>query len=304
MHPSLKKGLRMQSSDRPIRLLLVDDELGILLTLPEVLRRNGFLVTAVGTVNEALTEITSAQFDVLISDLNIGHPSDGLTVVSAMRRMQPACVTLILTGYPGFESALEALRAQIDDYLIKPASIPELLNLIQERLKTRKPRTAAATKRIAQLLRENAFDIVQRALREMLSDPVLAALPLTDEQRTDDIPSILRDLAAVLDSADPNQVAPIIVHAAQRGRKQQQLGYTASLLATHTRLLKRAIYDVIHRNLSSLNLSYFMYDLKRLSEDLDLQLEHSLQAFLDAEHATVLGRQQEEPTGLTRDRLD
>jgi YesN/AraC family two-component response regulator len=38
--------------------------------------------------------------------------------------MQPKCVTLILTGYPGFDSALKALRNQVDDYLIKPADIP------------------------------------------------------------------------------------------------------------------------------------------------------------------------------------
>ena len=108
------------------RILFVDDEQGIRLTLPEALRQRGFSVTAVGTVNEALAEITSAQFDVLISDLNFDHPADGFIVVSAMRRMQPKCVTLILTGYPGFDSALKALRNQVDDYLIKPADIPAL----------------------------------------------------------------------------------------------------------------------------------------------------------------------------------
>ena len=78
--------------------------------MPAILRQHGYDVTAVGTVNEALAQITSAPFDVLISDLNIGHPGDGFTVVSAMRRTQPTCITLILTGYPGFDSALEAIR--------------------------------------------------------------------------------------------------------------------------------------------------------------------------------------------------
>jgi two-component system OmpR family response regulator len=55
----------------PVRILFVDDEPGTRLTLPEALRQHGFSVTAVGTVNEALAEITSAQFDVLISDLNL-----------------------------------------------------------------------------------------------------------------------------------------------------------------------------------------------------------------------------------------
>jgi CheY-like chemotaxis protein len=133
----------------PVRVLFVDDEPGICLTLPEILRQHGFSVTAVGTVNEALAEITSAQFDVLISDLNFDHPADGFIVVSAMRRTQPNCVTLILTGYPGFDSALKALRNQVDDYLIKPADIPALVNLIGAKLQQRKPGRSAATKRLA-----------------------------------------------------------------------------------------------------------------------------------------------------------
>jgi two-component system response regulator GlrR len=121
----------------PIRVLFVDDEPGIRLTMPLILRQHGFSVTAVGTVNEALAEITSAQFDVLISDLNFDHPADGFIVVSAMRRTQPNCVTLILTGYPGFETALEAIQNQVDGYLIKPAQIPALVNLIGAKLQQR-----------------------------------------------------------------------------------------------------------------------------------------------------------------------
>ena len=119
------------------RVLFVDDEPSLRLTMPEVLRQHGFSVTAVGTVNEALDEIASSQFDVLISDLNFDHPADGFIVVSAMRRTQPNCVTLILTGFQGSETALEALRNYVDDYLIKSADIPALVSLIEFKLKQR-----------------------------------------------------------------------------------------------------------------------------------------------------------------------
>jgi DNA-binding NtrC family response regulator len=102
----------------PFRILFVDDEPGIRLTMPEILRQHGFRVSTVGTVADALAEIASAQFDVLISDMNIGQPGDGFTVVRAMHRAQPNCVTLVLTGQPAAETALLAFRHQIDDDLL------------------------------------------------------------------------------------------------------------------------------------------------------------------------------------------
>jgi CheY-like chemotaxis protein len=272
------------------RILFVDDEPSLMLTMPAILRQHGYDVTAVGTVGEALTQITTAQFDVLLSDLNIGHPGDGFTVVSAMRRTQPTCITLILTGYPGFDSALEAIRSQVDDYLIKPAVIPNLLKLIEQKLQNPRPGTGAATKRLSQLLRENTFAITQRALKQMKSDPRLGAIPITDEQRIEFMPSKLESLAAMLESAESAQMTEAAIQAAKtRGLKRYQQGYSIPLLVTYLRFVEQAIYDVVHENLLSLNLSYFMFDLKRLNTSLSIQLEHTLLAFLNAEQR--IGRQ-------------
>ena len=76
--------------------------------MPRILAMHGFEVTSAATVAEALSKIASHPFDVLISDLNIGEPGDGFTVVSAMRRTQPKCFTFIFTGYPAFETALKS----------------------------------------------------------------------------------------------------------------------------------------------------------------------------------------------------
>ena len=132
-----------------VRVLFVDDEPGIRITMPHILRRHGLRVRAVGTVNQALAEIASAKFNVLISDLNIGHPTGGLIVVNAMRRAQPNCVTLILTGFPRCDAELEAIRNQVDGYLTKPAQISILLKLIQEKLQQRTSGSSGITERTA-----------------------------------------------------------------------------------------------------------------------------------------------------------
>ena len=71
------------------------------------------------SVAEALELISHHKFEVLLSDLNIGQPGDGFTVVSAMRRVQPKAYTFILTGYPDIELAVKAIRSHVDDYFRK-----------------------------------------------------------------------------------------------------------------------------------------------------------------------------------------
>src|SRR5436305_9969 len=71
------------------RILWVDDDANVLKSVQAVLVSHGFAVSAVGTVPEALELISTQAFDVLLTDLNVGQPGDGFTVVSAMRRVQP-----------------------------------------------------------------------------------------------------------------------------------------------------------------------------------------------------------------------
>jgi len=119
-------------------ILFVDDEESVRVTLAMMLESKGFKVTTAATVAEALGLISRGKFDGLIADLNIGQAGDGFTVVSAMRRTHPETATFILTGYPAFETALEAIRQQVDDYLVKPTDIEELIKTINSKLANRK----------------------------------------------------------------------------------------------------------------------------------------------------------------------
>jgi len=120
------------------RILFVDDEPSIRLTLPPVLQEHGFEVKTAASVPEALNEIQRARFDVLLSDLNIAEEGDGFQVVGAMRKVQPKCVTVILTGYPAFESAVQGIRHQVDDYMVKPTDVETLISNLRDKLKSRK----------------------------------------------------------------------------------------------------------------------------------------------------------------------
>src|SRR5947209_16983266 len=144
------------------RVLFVDDEAAIRMTLPVILEQQGFEVVIAASVAEALEIMNHQKFDVLLTDLNIGAPADGFILVSAMRRIQPTAATFILTGYPDFQTALEAIRKQVDDYFTKPADIPALVSTLKE--KARQPRyfNESTGKRTSHPLREQSDEAVGR----------------------------------------------------------------------------------------------------------------------------------------------
>lgn len=125
------------------RLLFVDDGNAIRETLFLILRRYGFTVTLAATVGEALERIRTQQFDILLCDLNTERQSDGYDVVRAMQKINPSCATIVLTGFPAVETAVEGIRLGIDDYLIKPATTDALVALLAEKLTARQAKSAA-----------------------------------------------------------------------------------------------------------------------------------------------------------------
>ena len=160
------------------KLLFVDDDATIRRTLGTVLQRYGFALTAAGSVREALELITTERFEVLLADLNIGEPGDGFTVVSAMRRVQPDAYTFILTGYPDLETAIQAVRNQVDDYFSKPLQVERLLEAISARRNNGRPLgKLTPSRKVSQLLEDLSGTICERWLQETLKIPVWQLSP-------------------------------------------------------------------------------------------------------------------------------
>jgi ActR/RegA family two-component response regulator len=262
------------------RILFVDDEAAIRETLPRILTLHGYDVFCVGTVAEALAAITSRSFDVLITDLNIGQPGDGFTVVSGMRRTQPDCINFILTGYPALETALQAIRSQVDGCLMKPTSVSSLLAEIEEKLKNPVRHQPLPCQRLSSLLRELSNEILQRTLALMKADPELMVLRMSEEDRVAPIVPVLDMLVDVLDSSDPDKARSEVVRlGAQWAKVRYRQGFSSLLVIKHVRLLENAIFDLASENLLLLNLSYFLTDLKRLNQTLFLLMEDFMKAF-------------------------
>ena len=266
-------------SDRT-RILFVDDEPNIRLTLPHILRQHGFEVTSVASVSQALREISAQEFDALISDLNIGEPGDGFTVVSAMRRTQPQCLTFILTGYPAFETALQAIRSQVDDYLVKPADVHDLINTLRHRLTAPRQIRWTETLSLAEFLSTYAREIGDRSLASMRGHPRIGALPLNDAERVENIPSLLAEIARQLRSEKSEDLTEKMLWVGfKHGQARRQQGYSQEMLVDDTRIVDSSTYAVVQDHLLEISLSNLIPDLSRFNDGLEAHLQASLRAF-------------------------
>lgn len=254
------------------RMLFVDDEPSIRLTLPEILRMHGYDVEAASTVAEALAAIQARKFHVLISDLNIGSPGDGFTVVSAMRRTQPDCLTMILTGYPGFETALQAIRSQVDDYLVKPTEIKRLVEIIQQKLKDRTPQSLAPMKRVSDIVTDCQQEVIDRAVLSIGTHRRASKNKLREG-----LPELLAAMIAGL-TGGPEQKS--FRQGAAHGELRRQQKCSIDDLFEDFRALQRAVYEVVQENLLGSDVSNLVPDLRALNDHVQDVLRHAVNAYL------------------------
>ena len=268
--------------DEP-KILFVDDEDNIRLTLPPLLQSYGFEVTAAASVGEALDLITQHKFDVLISDLNIGHPGDGFTVVSAMRNHQPEALRLILTAYPAFESALEAIREEVHDYLIKPTETEVLVEKIRSKLAERSPEQSVIRQRLPQVIRASSQSIVAHWLQAVKQDPEIGSSPVLDSERTEHVPLLLEIAAGMAEGkelATENREAYV-----RHGAIRYKQGYTVPLLIREARLLQASLAECIRRYFTTVEMNYLVPDTIHFMGTIDALLEDSARGFIKQANA-------------------
>ncbi len=113
------------------RLLVVDDERGIVIALKGLFTKEGYEVETAESGEEALDKVKAGLFHVIITDLSMKGMS-GLELLKHVRELDPACAVLMITAFGTQRIAVEAMKAGAEDYLPKPFDNDEL------RLKVRK----------------------------------------------------------------------------------------------------------------------------------------------------------------------
>jgi len=102
-----------------MRILLVEDEETIAVTLVDDLEAAGYEVVHVADGKEAVALVERQSFDVVITDVRLPG-ADGLQVLQAAKAARPATEVIMMTAYATVEHAVEAMRLGADDYIQKP----------------------------------------------------------------------------------------------------------------------------------------------------------------------------------------
>jgi two-component system alkaline phosphatase synthesis response regulator PhoP len=118
------------------RILLVEDEPGLRLTLTDRLESEGYEVGTAADGDEGLAKATTEPFDLVILDVMLPLRS-GLDVCRDMRRKGVGTPVLMLSARGQLVDRVVGLKLGADDYLTKPFEMPELLARVEARL--RKP---------------------------------------------------------------------------------------------------------------------------------------------------------------------
>ena len=112
------------------KILIVDDEKSIRLSISELLLRDGFDVVAVPDAAMALEMLQQQSFDVLLTDIIMPRMS-GMDLASRVRKENQSIQIIIMTGEPTVETATMAVQSSVNDYLVKPVKKDILLKTIR-----------------------------------------------------------------------------------------------------------------------------------------------------------------------------
>jgi DNA-binding response OmpR family regulator len=138
-------------------ILVVDDEPIERQTLTDILRLEGYHVTSAANGEAAVDHVRLNPVDLILLDLRLPGMS-GLDVIKVVSHTLPEVEIIMLTAHGSMESAIEALRSRVHDYLLKPVSPAQILASVERGLARR------VTKLQARGRKESESDADQHAI--------------------------------------------------------------------------------------------------------------------------------------------
>lgn len=117
-----------------VKILIIDDDRDICEYMTTMLETTGYEVSTLSDPTKAVDTIRAETFHLLIIDLMMPR-MDGIELIQLIRKVDSDIAIVVFTGYPSVETAVDALKLNVSDYVKKPFEIDEFREKIAEILK-------------------------------------------------------------------------------------------------------------------------------------------------------------------------
>ena len=208
-----------------LRVLVADDDADVRAAVEAALLDAGDQVFLAENGRQAIHAVRTLPFDVAVVDYSM-PPLNGVDVLVALRKLQPGCASVLLSGELNLPIVTDAVnRGDISRILSKPADAKTLLDTIDDAVGTRREQGESY---MAALVGQR--EVERAALRECVEDRLeLALQPFVDAGRHQVV-----GYEALLRSRHAYLKGPLeVIEAAERGRDIQGLGDAVFRLARH-----------------------------------------------------------------------
>ncbi len=119
-----------------VKTLIVDDDPIVLVSCKRVFEAAGFEVCLVPSADQALKAMKNSIFDILLIDIKMPE-RDGMYLMRAVKKQWPEIPIVVMSGYPTPETITEGLKLGAEEFIAKPFTPDELLEIVREVLQKR-----------------------------------------------------------------------------------------------------------------------------------------------------------------------
>jgi len=137
------------------KILVVDDDENILLSIKEILSQKGYLVDIAISGEEALQKLKEKFYNLIIIDIVLPD-IDGLDLIEKVADTLPKMRKVVITGYASLENAVKALNLGANAYIMKPLSPIKLLEIVDKELRLQKEELMKLQKDVIAYVTKNA----------------------------------------------------------------------------------------------------------------------------------------------------
>jgi len=139
------------------RILVVDDDLGILDSTKQILEIDGYEVETAVTGGDGLKKIESGYFNLALFDIKLPD-MEGTELLEKAHKIRPAMKKIMVTGYASLENSVISLNAGADAYILKPVDPDMLLAKIKEKLDEQERDGSMDGEKVAEFLEEKLLN--------------------------------------------------------------------------------------------------------------------------------------------------